>query len=379
MLSHAAALLARSGQKNPLQWYRFNDMAVSGERFPDAAASRGKPSTSLVPPSAPIHRLPKWLVAEILQYLSPDEMIMAIQNIKAFRKGLAFWNSCLTRFDRTQLSYLFCWNEFALSIEEPDPYSPDLRDQIYDVMREDVTKLKRTTEFPVPMDSRSLDLVWGAFMKPNYDENLSSFTGRNIDLGPADIEAILRRTPKEIRSIQLFCTKVMSLHIETGRGTPVCPSANPMHEIFSTFRVIGSIITWSQYYRETPPRKYQKRAYDIGKVISCIGNIFGNKGVNLVSDLIGTETGIVANYLEFIQSSSPEFLPEIHNRLGKRRGIHLTTFASYAISDDFGMARRLLEEDPEAIETLEEKSDEQLMEWQEFWNSFMDFLRAWSS
>ncbi|KAF3317976.1 hypothetical protein TWF173_009796 [Orbilia oligospora] len=286
ILSQAAMLLLHYGKGGPLQLYRFNRNICFKESSANKEAfcmADDKP----FPNSPPVYWLPRWAVAKVLQYLSPTEIITAIQNIKPFRTGLAFWNSGEIKFDGEQLSYLYSWNNYALSIAESESstfQTPDVRDQILKAFEKQLGSLLNTTRFPLPLTN--FNICWIEFQ--DVDPGNRDYEPEWEDLG-----AKLTSIPKIMRTIEQFCAEIAITSLEPFSKCDFGIKLND--EVFTACRLLREVISSAEELRK-PKNRDEEPVYDIHKAVHWITE-FGTRGIESLKVIMGSGTGVIVKYL----------------------------------------------------------------------------------
>ncbi|KAF3103810.1 hypothetical protein TWF706_004844 [Orbilia oligospora] len=365
ILSHAEMLLCHHGNKGPLEWYRFNRIMC----FKESSANKDTPCRAddkPFPNSPPVYWLPRWGVAKVLQYLSPTEIITAIQNIKPFRTGLAFWNSGVTQFDGEQLSYLYSWNNYTLSIAESKSstlQTPDVRDQIINDFGEQLESLLKTTGFPLPLTNFNICRIQFQYI------NLG-----NGDYDPEreELGTTLTSIPKIMRTIEQFCAEIVITSLEVFSEHDFGITLN--NEVFTACHLLHEVISSARELRK-PKNRDEEPVYDLHRVVHWITE-FGTRGIESLKAIMENDTGVIARYLAIVSHCGPDFLPKVYSRLVVPRSIKATTFATlvFQLSSGFGEAQRFLRDDLKVIEWLERTSNDELIQWEKFWDDFLDFI-----
>ncbi|KAF3192014.1 hypothetical protein TWF788_004204 [Orbilia oligospora] len=326
----------------------------------------GKRDDKPFPNSPPVYWLPRWAVAKVLQYLSPTEIITAIQNIKPFRTGLAFWNSGEIKFDGEQLSYLYSWNNYALSIAESESstfQTPDVRDQIINDFDKQLGSLLKTTRFPLPLTNFNICWIEFQYIDPGNGDH---------ELIWEELGTMLSSIPKIMRTIKHFCVDIANTSSEPFSERDFGIILN--NEVFTACRLLHDVVSSAEELRE-PKNRDEEPVYDLHRAVHWITE-FGTRGIESLKVIMEPDTGVIARYLAIVSHCGPDFLPKVHSRLVVPRSIKATTFATlvFTLSSGFGEARRFLRDDLKVIETLERTSDEKLRRWEKFWDDLLDFI-----
>ncbi|KAF3195323.1 hypothetical protein TWF225_003724 [Orbilia oligospora] len=365
ILSHAEMLLCHHGNKGPLEWYRFNRIMC----FKESSANKDTPCRAddkPFPNSPPVYLLPIWEVANVLQYLSPTEIITAIQNIKPFRTGFAFWNSKEIKFDGEQLSYLYSWNNYALSIAESKSSTLetlDVRGQIIHYFGEQLNSLLKTTGFPLPLTNFNICWIKLQHIYPGNGDH---------GLDREELGTMLTSIPKIMRTIERFCAEIVITSSQPFSKHDFGITLN--NEVFTACYLLHDVISCARELRK-PENRDEEPVYDLHRAVHWITE-FGTRGIESLKAIMETDTGVIARYLAIVSHCGPDFLPKVYSRLVVPRSIKATTFATlvFTLSSGFGEAQRFLRDDLKVIEELERTSDDELIQWEKFWDDFLDFI-----
>ncbi|KAF3220279.1 hypothetical protein TWF679_009658 [Orbilia oligospora] len=191
------------------------------------------------------------------------------------------------KFDGEQLSYLYSWNNYALSIAESESstfQTPDVRDQIINDFDKQLESLLKTTRFPLPLTNFNICWIEFQYIDPGNGDH---------ELIWEELGTMLSSIPKIMRTIKQFCVDIANTSSEPFSERDFGIILN--NEVFTACRLLHDVVSSAEELRE-PKNRDEEPVYDLHRAVHWITE-FGTRGIESLKVIMEPDTGVIARYL----------------------------------------------------------------------------------